>query len=63
MRTKDGVYDDENYDDLLADLQMKTGLFNNDELREVSPQIKRILEEGYVAEKAPEELSAELAAL
>lgn len=42
---------------------MKTGLFNNDELREVSPQIKRILEDGYVAEKAPEELSAELAAL
>lgn len=63
VRTKDGVYDDENYDDLLADLQMKTGLFNNDELKEVSPQIRRILEDGYIAEKAPEELSAELAAL
>ena len=63
LRSKDGIYDDENYDDLLADLQMKTGLFNNDELREVSPQIRRILEDGYVAEKAPEELSTELAAL
>lgn len=63
LRSKDGIYDDENYDDLLADLQMKTGLFNNDELREVSPQIRRILEDGYIAEKAPEELSAELAAL
>ena len=63
MISKDGIYDDENYDDLLADLQMKTGLFNNDELREVSPQIRRMLEDGYIAEKAPEELSAELAAL
>ena len=63
LRTKDGVYDDEDYDVLLTDLQQKTGLFNNDELREVGPQIREILENGYVEGKAPEKLSSELAAL